>query len=796
MAKGSKSGTSPAPAEIAQEKTSLKNPELDKLKQSVKRSSLCTPTIDKGGAWSWRGKQLEQIWDTMTAGCDTVSKEVTAQPPVGGFLERFECEAGNMVVVAGNCQGADGKQDSTGQVGFAVVYAAGKVRDESAIQQVLELPLPLAFVCVHVLTTLHRVYFTRDKVLALLNPSAASAIGDVKECISWMRDRLAAVERSPQAILTRCAEIFRTSKEMHAHYLGQVKASGAKTAEATSQQAASDQEEAAAAGKGAEEVAVVVEEEEEEEAPAPTPAVDEEAEEEAKGESTEDDDEDDEDDDDDEDEEEAGSEAGVDDEDESSWPASAALHAAQRLLAQETEKHRAAQRALERAAASLEKAKAMVSDASDALHDERARRVARRERKEEKRAVKQAAKDAERAASKPEGGAPATGKAAKAKAKAATSGGGAATAAKGEYRGVQQAEAAGMNTEANQIAALERLEAKAPAAIERLLTNLRGFSSAALTYDDLKKRKAFDPLRFLVHCDVVVQCNPLGDSSKPGPGGSVGRWFVAMGSSKCVPPLPPKAEGESGSSGEEEEEDEEEDLEDIDDGKSRIEEVESPEAEAARLRQEEADAAEAEAESQREEESVALCLAQAPDGTIVGAVGWYDLGALPNSLEGCLSLSASLPPPRRCVRLDDSSWDLMGFLHMTLQGYGKDCAPIVPMGYSLQGSALFHFAAGSADYHVARNQAEMRLTQGRAGMEEREQARTLLDACVDRLISIAPEASEGKWVPPPFSKCESAVQGLRKTLLRRPWCKRCTSCGVRHEDIEFSTCKFWQAWVV
>jgi hypothetical protein len=307
-----------------------------------------------------------------------------------------------------------------------------------------------------------------------------------------------------------------------------------------------------------------------------------------------------------------------------------------------------------------------------------------------------------------------------------------------------------------------------------------------------------------VHCDVVVQCSAPGDG-KAGPGDSVGRWFVALGSSKCLPPLPP-ADADGSGSDESEDGDEgsgdegeggekgDDDLEDIDDGKPRIEEVK--ESEEAKADREAAEAKELQAERERPEESVALCLAQKADGTLVGAVGWYDLGALPASLDECLDLSSSLPPPRRCVRLDDSSWDMMGFLHMTLQGYGKDCAPIVPMGYSLQGSALFHFAAGAADYHVARCQAELRLSQGRSGMEEREHARTLLDACVDRLVSIAPEASEGKWVPPLFSKCESAVQGLRKTLLRRPWCKRCTSCGVRHEDIEFSTCKFWQAWVV
>ena len=61
---------------------------------------------------------------------------------------------------------------------------------------------------------------------------------------------------------------------------------------------------------------------------------------------------------------------------------------------------------------------------------------------------------------------------------------------------------------------------------------------------------------------------------------------------------------------------------------------------------------------------------------------------------------------------------------------------------------------------------------------------------------VAREASEERWLPPDFSKCESAVQGLRKTLLRRPWNPRCAKCGVRHEDIEFSTCRFWEAWVV
>lgn len=59
-------------------------------------------------------------------------------------------------------------------------------------------------------------------MLALLSPKATSARADVMEGIVWMRERLAAVERSPQAMLTRCIELQKTAKEMHAHYLKQV----------------------------------------------------------------------------------------------------------------------------------------------------------------------------------------------------------------------------------------------------------------------------------------------------------------------------------------------------------------------------------------------------------------------------------------------------------------------------------------------------------------------------------------------------------------------------------------------
>ena len=114
----------------------------------------------------------------------------------------------------------------------------------------------------------------------------------------------------------------------------------------------------------------------------------------------------------------------------------------------------------------------------------------------------------------------------------------------------------------------------------------------------------------------------------------------------------------------------------------------------------------------------------------------------------------------------------------------------------MSGSALYHFAVGMGHYHVARAQVALRLAHGRARSDEEAHAAQLLDAARERYATAAREAAAEKYVPMEFTKCESAVQGLRKTLLRRPWNVRCAQCGVRHEDIEFSTCRFWQAWVV
>jgi hypothetical protein len=238
---------------------------------------------------------------------------------------------------------------------------------------------------------------------------------------------------------------------------------------------------------------------------------------------------------------------------------------------------------------------------------------------------------------------------------------------------------------------------------------------------------------------------------------------------------------------------EEEDLDDIDDGEGKAKREEEEKLKAVEA--EEAAAAAA-ASAAREEETIALCVAQRADGSICGAVGWYELGTLPSSLAEAVAYSGQLPPPRRCARLDDGSWHSSTCLHMSLQGYGAGSKPVTPVGYNLRGSALYHFAAGMRGFHVAAAQNLARLSQGGASDGEKDHVAVLMAACRENYAGVARQAADGKWLPPEFTRCESAVEGLRKTLLRRPWAVRCTQCGVRHEYIEFSTCRFWQAWVV
>ena len=199
------------------------NPLLDAHKAALpdgKPPALLTPVVDKGGGWSWRGKQLELIWDAMVR-AKSVEKRQGADCAADGFEDLLEATDGAVRVFAGNCKTSDGSKH---QVAFAVEYgSAESVGEREATRQVLELPPPLAFVCFQMLTTLHRILLTRERILELLQANAKTARDDVDECISWMRDRLASAERTPHVIIAKCAEIYGTAKDMHAHYLKQVK---------------------------------------------------------------------------------------------------------------------------------------------------------------------------------------------------------------------------------------------------------------------------------------------------------------------------------------------------------------------------------------------------------------------------------------------------------------------------------------------------------------------------------------------------------------------------------------------
>ena len=94
-------------------------------------------------------------------------------------------------------------------------------------------------------------------------------------------------------------------------------------------------------------------------------------------------------------------------------------------------------------------------------------------------------------------------------------------------------------------------------------------------------------------------------------------------------------------------------------------------------------------------------------------------------------------------------------------------------------------------YHVSRAQINARMQRGGASSEEKGYTRALLAEALERIELCSMDAELPKE---DLLRCESAVQGLRKTLLRRPWGPRCGQCGVRYEDIEHGTCKFWCRW--
>ena len=106
-------------------------------------------------------------------------------------------------------------------------------------------------------------------------------------------------------------------------------------------------------------------------------------------------------------------------------------------------------------------------------------------------------------------------------------------------------------------------------------------------------------------------------------------------------------------------------------------------------------------------------------------------------------------------------------------------------------SVVGHLCVAVREADVARRQVRARLQMAEADDDEVDHTEKLMDISARRLDGALFFADAAEALPQDVEKIEAAVQGLRKCWLRRPLCPRCDRCGVRHEDIEFGTCKFW-----
>ena len=74
------------------------------------RHEELVPMVDKNGQWSWRGKDLERVWEAI-ATCepdDLVRHADLANGPPGSFTERYEATLGDLRVFGGTCSRGGG----------------------------------------------------------------------------------------------------------------------------------------------------------------------------------------------------------------------------------------------------------------------------------------------------------------------------------------------------------------------------------------------------------------------------------------------------------------------------------------------------------------------------------------------------------------------------------------------------------------------------------------------------------------------------------------------------------------
>ena len=188
------------------------------------------------------------------------------------------------------------------------------------------------------------------------------------------------------------------------------------------------------------------------------------------------------------------------------------------------------------------------------------------------------------------------------------------------------------------------------------------------------------------------------------------------------------------------------------------------------------------------DEDVLLMLGQDGEGHLRGAIGWWPAGTLSNAGGPVCAETCS-----RCLAIDDDSHEPQQASHTSVQGVGGGGVAPMPVMFTMAAPMHMHFAASMRETLIAKRQISARLQRGGAGGSEKDHIKELLAEHQTRLGELAEAAREADYALPAaeMSQVEAAVQGLRKGLLKRPWCPRCTSCGVRHEDIEYGTCKFW-----
>ena len=145
------------------------------------------------------------------------------------------------------------------------------------------------------------------------------------------------------------------------------------------------------------------------------------------------------------------------------------------------------------------------------------------------------------------------------------------------------------------------------------------------------------------------------------------------------------------------------------------------------------------------------------------------------------------------ILLDDEhhQYPAVSLPHPTICGVGENNTAPVPATSDLHGPIPLQLAETTRQFLTAKAQVNARLQRGGATDDEKQHVSMLLAESLDKISLCACEAN----LPhDDLLRCESAVQGLRKSYLSRMWESRCLECGIRHSMIEKGSCKFWKAW--